>query len=264
MELSIVHNEPTKSELNIIDEFASKFRIIHCATPRENLYASWNRAVAQSTGEYLACWNVDDLRTEDSLIRMSETLDKNPSVGWTYGDFIITPQFGQTKGRLARTPEWNREVGSRGAIGGAFFMWRRSIHDKLGWFDEQFRSGGDFDFTVRLSLGGAGRRTSGLHGYFLNERNGLSTSGGLQPIERTVIQLRYGIYGTLDWHFVPRALSFRPKHVLQPGGTWIPIEQLVDNYDAHIASRRLSALRIPLQTVASAMQRRISSMRRRP
>ncbi len=255
VELSIVHNDPTDAERTIIDEFSGRIAMVRCETPRESLYASWNRAIAQSCGEYIACWNADDLRTRDSLERMVRTLDTTPVLGWTYGDFIISRTFGHTEGSPVTTPEWSRELGSRSAIGGPFFMWRRSLLPSIGWFDEQFCSGGDFDYTVRLSLGATGARTPGLLGYFLDERTGLSTSGDLQPMERTVIQLRYGIYETLDWHFVHAALQFRPRHLLQPGGQWVPVEQRIPGYEALIAARRQAAWRIPFHSVGAAIRR---------
>lgn len=258
IELSIVHNDPTEGERAIIDEFETRLRMVRCERPRESLYASWNRAITQSTGEYLVCWNPDDLRTKNSLENMVRTLDNDPECGWTYGDFSVSRVFGLREGRRITTPEWSRELGSRGAIGGPFFMWRRSLVSTVGWFDEQFFSGGDFDYTVRLSLASRGARTHGMLGYYLDEGSGLSTSGELQPIERTAIQLRYGLYETLDWHYLHPALRFRATYLLQPGERWIAIENNVAEYDHLIASRRSAAWRIPFHSVKMALRRQIT------
>ncbi len=264
IELSIAHNDPSAEERSIIDEFSCKIKIIRCEMPRESLYASWNRAIAQSHGEYLACWNADDLRLPDSLERMARTLNDQPQTGWTYGDFVLSRSFGTLAGRLVTTPEWTSHSATRGAIGGPFFMWRRSLLNSVGWFDEQFRSGGDFDYAVRLSLGSIGKKTPGVIGYFLNERSGLSTSGNLQPIERTVVQLRYGIYETLDWFYIHSALQFRVRHLLQPGGKWVPINELTTGYDALIASRSHRAWKIPIWTLKAALRRQFVKSLGRP
>lgn len=264
MELSIVHNDPSAEERSTLDEFSEKVRMVRCETPRESIFISFNRAIAQSQGEYLACWNADDLRSPDSLRRMARTLDHQPQVGWTYGDFVLSESFGTLAGRLVSAPEWTRDLAMRGAIGGPFFMWRRSLLDSVGWFDEQFRSGGDFDYTVRLSRASIGQRTPGVMGYFLNERAGLSTSGNLQPIERTVIQLRYGIYETLDWVYLHSALQFRVRHLLQPGGNWVPVDELVTDYDALIVARRYRAWKIPIYTLKAALRRQLVKSLGRP
>jgi len=257
IELSIVHNDPTEEERAIIDEFATRIHMVRCEVPRESLYTSWNRAIAQSTGDYLVCWNADDLRTTNSLECMANTLNKDSLVGWTYGDFLISKVFGEMRGKAINSPEWSRELGTRGAIGGPFFMWRRNLISSVGWFDEQFRSGGDFDYTVRLSLASKGARTPVILGYFLDEHSGLSTLGELQAIERTVIQLRYAIYETLDWHYIPPALYFRITNLLQPGNSWVAIEKDIIGYEDLIASRRPYAWKIPFHSIKAALRRQI-------
>ena len=77
---------------------------------------------------------------------------------------------------------------------GPFFMFRKNVINEINMFDEQLLSGADYDFALRL-----GNNFKGIHikdnlGYFLNIGKGLSTSSGsLQEIERTVIELRYGL-----------------------------------------------------------------------
>ncbi len=122
-----MHNDPTESERNILDAYASKVHMVRCEVASESLYKSWNRAILQASGEYVACWNVVDLRTGDSLEKMIGTLDRHTNVGWTYGDFVITNRFGHTSGTHVEAVEWTRALGSSGAIGGPFFMWRRNL-----------------------------------------------------------------------------------------------------------------------------------------
>ena len=263
VELSVVHNDPTPGERSILDAFDGRIRMIRSETERESLYKSWNRAIAQSSGDYLACWNADDLRTPDSLERMARTLDEDSEAGWTYGDFLISRCHGNRTGRHVRSVEWSRDRATRGAIGGPFFVWRRNLLEQVGWFDEQFRSGGDFDYTARLSLASRGARTPGMLGYFLSTGEGLSTSGELQPIERTVIQLRYGIYETVDWHYVPPSLQYRVQPVLQPEGRWVRVQDSIPDYESLIASRRFNAWRIPVYSCKILLYRAVSRVMRR-
>ena len=192
IELSIVHNSPSKREKLIIEEYKSKINIKYQEVERETLYKSWNRAIKQSTGKYLVCWNVDDLRTNDSIYKMVKTLEKNNNIGFTYGDFIITKSFGSKLGSYITAPDYDFNLGKSIAIGGPFFMWKKELVTKIGFFDEQFISGGDLDYTIRLSRFSNGLKTNGLLGYFLNDKKGLSTKNiFLQIKERTIIQKRY-------------------------------------------------------------------------
>ena len=210
IEFSIIHNKATQKEKIIIDSFRGKLNIIYQEVPLEPLYVSWNRAILQSSADYIACWNVDDLREYNSVERMIKTLDENSKAGFTYGDIIIVNEFCKKEGRYIKTPKYTKSLGTTGAIGGPFFMWRRSLLHKVGYFDEQFKSGGDFDYTVRLSIFSRGMKTNGLIGYFLNNGSGLSTkSTELQVLERTAIQLRYGIWHTIDINYINKALDYQ-------------------------------------------------------
>ena len=194
IELSIVHNSPSLDEKLIIENYKSKINIKYQEVDRESLYKSWNRAIKQSTGKYLVCWNVDDLREKDSISRMVKTLEENKNIGFTYGDFIITKNFGSIEGKYVISSDFKKEIGLTSAIGGPFFMWRKNLIPKVGYFDEQFLSGADLDYTIRLSKVCNGKKTNGLLGYFLNDANGLSTKNiFLQTKERTVIEIRHNI-----------------------------------------------------------------------
>ena len=100
-------------------------------------------------------------------------------------------------------------------------MFKRSLLDQVGLFDEQFFSGGDFDYTVRLSLVSNGIKVRGSLGSFLNERKGLSTSGDLQAIERTVIQRRYGIWKDFDLSHFYASDNYRCNEIKQGPSCWI-------------------------------------------
>jgi hypothetical protein len=52
-----------------------------------------NRCIEYATGDYLCIWNVDDLRTPDSIEVMAKALDENPDVDFVYGNYVIVPNL---------------------------------------------------------------------------------------------------------------------------------------------------------------------------
>ena len=250
IEFSIIHNDPTKKEKAIIENYKSKLNIVYQDVKREPLYKSWNRAIKQSTGEYLVCWNVDDLRTKDSISRMVKTLEDNYKIGFTYGDFIITKKFGATKGKYINTPEYNFNLATTGAIGGPFFMWRRNLIPKVGYFDEQFLSGGDFDYTVRLAVFSVGSKTKGLIGYFLNENLGLSTKNNhLQILEREVILRRYGVWQKTNLFLNTSIISYQINHIRE----FDNLRELNDQIQKLVAQRKKDKIYIFFSTFKEQM-----------
>ena len=204
VEILLLHNEPTNKELEVVE--SCMLTLGECVRhvvikKRESYYKSLNRGVDLAKGKYIAIWNVDDIRMPDSLQRQALTLDQYPDVGFTYGDTIETPEYGKNEGEFRCHPEYEEKPKEflRSYLGSCFPMWRRSIHEKVGYFDEQLFSGGDFDFWARVVHLSRLKKTKGPLGYFLNEGKGLSTVGRRNAVERTVIELRYGIFDKIKF-----------------------------------------------------------------
>ena len=166
--------------------------------------------------------NVDDIRDENSINNMSNFLKKNKEINFCYGDFTVINDVNKTKGKLAKHKNFTKFYGIKESIGGPFFMFRRSIINKIGLFDEQFKSGGDYEFVARMALNYNGAKVKGNHGFFLNEKKGLSTNSSnnfdsIQELERTVIQLRYGLLSEIDFKYFRRALNYDLNHIYNFG-----------------------------------------------
>src|SRR6185436_7035113 len=110
-----------------------------------------------------------------SLELQMKTLDSNPAVTFTYGDFIIVNQWLKKEGKAVITPEFNKKEFIGSFPEGPFPMWRKSANEKIGYFDEQCLQGADFELFARLSVEYEGKKAQGLLGYYLDEGLGLST-----------------------------------------------------------------------------------------
>lgn len=240
-EIVLVHNNPSPNELGIVKAFIEKHPALlnHIIVPREPLAVSTNRAIIAAKGEYVCIWNIDDLRTSNSLELMAKTLDSNQQTGFTYGDFTIVKNWLEKMGKPIVVPDFERKIFIFGMHLGPFYMWRKDLCEKIGYWDEQFKSGADFDYAVRLALESEGKKTQGLLGYYLDEGIGLSTGKTpWQPIERTVIELRYGIYQKLDFWYYTRAKKYRLNEILQ-SGKWYPLGDFVPHFKDFAQSRKL-------------------------
>jgi len=238
-EFIITANDVSTVEKTILDEFynenKSNTKILY--TKRENLYASWNRCINHATGEYFAIANVDDIRTPGSLESQIKLLDQNKNALFCYGDHIVVSKFLSTDGELIKTSNVPKSEFTRSMIIGPFFVWRKTDNPAIAYFDEQFKSGGDFDFAIRLAVHGEGVRVNGILGYYYYGNTGLSTGSELQPIERTFIELRYGIYDKIDYNYLPDAVRYNIPYILE-NGTWRHISFFVPGYDDLLVQRR--------------------------
>ena len=215
LEIVLDHNEPSDEEINLIEEYNKKHdNIFHIQVEGlDPIGISMNRCIEFATGDYLCIWNVDDLRTPDSIEVMAKALDDNPDVDFVYGNYTIVPNFGGTDGQYVDETGREDEL-TTGMILGPFFMFRKSILEKSGVFDEQLVQGADYDLALRLAFNGKGLHLPINLGYYLNEGLGQSTKpNSKQPIERTVIEMRYDIR-VLEPHLMPYTSEYDIENII--------------------------------------------------
>jgi len=215
LEIVMDHNNPSDREIELIEKYQeTNDNLLHIKVDGvDPIGISMNRCIEYSTGDYLCIWNVDDLRTPDSIEIMARTLDENPDVDFVYGNFIIVPTFGGTQGQLV-DETGKEEWLTKGMILGPFFMFRKTAIEKAGVFDEQLVSGADFDLALRLAFNGKGLHIPEILGYYLNEGMGASKRpNSKQPLERTVIELRYGL-NVLEPHLIPEAKKYDVENII--------------------------------------------------
>ncbi|OPX64998.1 MAG: putative glycosyl transferase [Methanomassiliicoccales archaeon PtaB.Bin134] len=241
LEVVIDLNEPSAEELRLVRQFQERYpgHLRYTVQNKVVTYsASWNNCIRNSTGEYLAVWNIDDLRPEDSIEKQAALLDANPEIGIVHGKYTVVPRFGDMDGDVFRNyrPVENWEA-TRRFIFGAFYMFRKSLVEKAGYVDEQFRSSADFDHTLRLSLHTRSAVVDGNLGYYYMANTGLSNNPNSRiDVENFVIRMRYGIYDKLWFHYLAAASDY-DIYRIQNGNEWIHVSKYVPDYRAMLERR---------------------------
>lgn len=241
LEIVLDHNEPDEEELEWVREFQAKYpnRIKHIITnPVEPIGTSMNRCIKESSADLLTIWNVDDLRTPDSIELTVKAFEKGGDV--VYGNFEVVRSFGLKSGSLTDFSKYQTmpEEFTRSMLLGPFMSFRKSLCKKAGYFDEQLKSGADFDLAIRLAFHGKLAITKRLLGYYLNEGKGASTRpNSKQVLDRTVIELRYGIYDKVDYDMITEAVQLDINNIYTDN-TLIPVSQFVPDYQNLLLSRK--------------------------
>jgi glycosyltransferase involved in cell wall biosynthesis len=115
------------------------------------LYAAWNMGIRAASGDFLVVANTDDLFYDNALRNMARDLDES-GADILYTDYDI--KDGKTIQRQTRGGFHERDLCRRCFIG-PMPMWRRSLHERYGYFDESFTIAGDWEFWLRCVVGGA-------------------------------------------------------------------------------------------------------------
>ena len=218
LEIVMDHNNPSDREMEMIEKYQeTNDNLLHIKVDGvDPIGISMNRCIEYATGDYLCIWNVDDLRTPDSIEVMAKALDDNPDVDFVYCNYYVVPSFGSKEGHVVDETGRENELTSS-MILGPFFMFRKSIIEKSGVFDEQLIQGADYDLALRLAFNGKGLHLPINLGYYLNEGLGQSTKpDSKQPVERTVIELRYGI-PIIEPFLVPQTRAYDVENIIVDG-----------------------------------------------
>jgi glycosyltransferase involved in cell wall biosynthesis len=240
IEVILVVNDATPMEQQIADQFKQRFpeNITLLYVPRESIGASTNRGYYLAKTEYIAYADVDDIRFPDCYERQLKTLESNPNVDFTYGDFFAVRHQGERRGKYISVPEFDRNEFARSSFTGSNQLFRRRLLERCGYWDEQLLSGGDFEFQIRAAANATFKKTGGgpLACYTRGLDGTSASSGQLQPIERTVIELRYGIYDKIDYRYYEEAMKYR-IHEIKDGNQWIPVSRRFPGYEQFLKER---------------------------
>jgi tetratricopeptide (TPR) repeat protein len=158
-EILVVDSGSSQNEKDIVQNFQKRFDNIQYlrTKQREPLYTAWNRGIRVAKGKYITSANTDDRHRKDAFERMATVLDEHSEVALVYADVIKTETENETfehctpTGRY-RWYDWDRNLLlARGCFIGPQPMWRRTIHELYGFFDESLVSSGDYEFWLRIS-----------------------------------------------------------------------------------------------------------------
>lgn len=147
-------NNPNKITLEKINKFPYEKKLE--VVPLENLYRSWNRGVAISTGNYLTNMNCDDYHIYNSLELMREALNDDSEIALVRGgchhtDTRIEDFNDKNKKLISHDFEVIRKNDRHC---GPNPMWRKEIHDKVGVFSEKYVAAGDHEMWIRMLKNG--------------------------------------------------------------------------------------------------------------
>ena len=240
LEVVIDLNEPSAEELRLVKDFQERHpgHLTYSVQEKVVPYsASWNNCIRNARGEYLAIWNIDDLRTPRSIESQARVLDERPDIGIVHGRYKVVPSFGSTDGPYRDTTRLPKIEATRRFVFGPFYMFRRSLLEKAGMVDEQFRSSADVDHCFRMVMHTQFAAVDEDLGYYLFAGEGLSNNPNSRiEVENFVIRMRYGVYDKLWYHYLAAASEYDLYKVLN-GNEWMPITEYVPEHRKMLEER---------------------------
>lgn len=159
VELILIDSLSPQNELAVYEKFLKINNINSIyfrAKKTETIQKTWNRGIFKSRGEYLVFLGVDEALQANALEKLSNYLDNNLKIDWVVGNTIVM--------NLDKNNYYKNDVMKHVRndakkeltyletcytywVGG---MYRKSIHERFGYYDSTFRVAGDTEFKSRI------------------------------------------------------------------------------------------------------------------
>jgi hypothetical protein len=151
-----------ESEFIDIDPFIKKYNNIkyYRLDSDPGLYAGWNIAINKCSSSIIGNWNIDDRKNKEGLEILINQFKKDSTLDIIYGFTYIS--------RIANEKYINNSYSEiYPAIPHSFEnllknnsphcmpLWKKSLHDRFGYFDESYKTASDGDFWLRCAVGGS-------------------------------------------------------------------------------------------------------------
>jgi len=182
-----VNKEGDDAEEEVILRYVDLFpdNIVYKRVKKDpGVYGIWNKALKMSTGEFVTNINCDDRRREDAIEQQAKFLLNDPGIDLVYNDsYVVQEPNVRWKDVVASSAQrynfeqFSVEAMLRGNLPHNNPMWRKSLHDKHGYFESRYRSAGDWEYWLRCASAGVQFRKHPeiLGVYYFNPR-GISTN----------------------------------------------------------------------------------------
>lgn len=125
----------------------------------KGIYDALNKGIAKATGDVIGFLHADDILQDERVLEKIARAFEDPSVQAVYGDLVYVAQDDLT--RVIRTwhsgPFQVRRLRRGWMPPHPTFYARRSLYERLGGFDLQYRIAADYDNMLRLLSGADGR-----------------------------------------------------------------------------------------------------------
>ncbi|MCD4686669.1 MAG: hypothetical protein K8S97_12105 [Anaerolineae bacterium] len=161
LEIILVANDASDQEKRAIanlQKLASETASLTIKTvfvDRETVYASWNRGIVLSSGDYIGPWGVDDNRNADAVVEGYRLLKTGCElVDFPFSVVLFRKRLGVFRSNVRKqypAPFDANIIKPKFGLS-PFFLVSRNLYERAGSFNEKFHITGDFEWATRPAI----------------------------------------------------------------------------------------------------------------
>lgn len=196
-EIIFVDANSTDSSVSIIENFkfrkGIKYKIIK-NSERISIYKAWNIGIKNSAGNYIMNWNTDDLLYPSAIKTYLNYAERYPEIDILYSPcgIVNTQNFDNLIG-IRNWPEYSHNLLLQFCFCGPFPLIKKTTIENCDYFNEKYKSSGDYDMWLKLSKGGFKfKKIPEMIGVFYQRQDSVSVGDiNLAQVEDREIQEKY-------------------------------------------------------------------------
>ncbi len=150
-ELIVIDGGSTDGTPAVLERYADRLAVF-VSEPDGGIYDALNKGILRASGDVVGFLHSDDLLADSSVLRRVSDAFSDPRVAATYGDLLYVRK--DNPDRVVRF--WRAGRYSRVRLGWGWmpphptFYVRRSVYERLGLFNTDYRIAADYDCMLRF------------------------------------------------------------------------------------------------------------------
>jgi glycosyltransferase involved in cell wall biosynthesis len=151
IEYLVVDGGSTDGTLDIINAYRNKINKV-ISEPDNGIYDAMNKGLKLSTGDIIATLNGDDVYADQTTVSQIAELIQNYDLDAAYGDLVYVNKNDTSKVvRFWKAGEYKNGAFRYGWVSPhPTFFCRKSIFERLGYFNDTLQIAGDFELMLRF------------------------------------------------------------------------------------------------------------------
>lgn len=155
VELIVIDGASTDGTLAVLENFRSRLAVL-ISEPDNGIYDALNKGIKFATGDVVGFLHADDLFENTDVLSKIATAFNDQSIDATYGDLVYVQHSDVTRViRYWKAGTYtSRDLRQGWMPPHPTFYVRRTIYERLGYFNQCYRIAADYDLVLRFLANG--------------------------------------------------------------------------------------------------------------
>lgn len=150
IEYVIIDGASTDNMLEIIKQYTDKYPIKWISEPDSGIYNAMNKALKMASGEIIYFLNAGDKLFDEKTISLVLSEFENSNPDFLYTDILLYKNNELQKASIKKFDHADKYFLFRDCICHQASFFKKSVFDKLGRFNEDFKLAADYEMLLKI------------------------------------------------------------------------------------------------------------------